>query len=149
MSYIASEADNFEALDEKYFTIEETANLLASSHHQHRLYALSMLTKLMGNKEQMDIILGTFLNPDQSQIISRLIQVIKVSSAYIDCTRRLAGLINSLMSSIFGDVCKKMAESLTSVRISSMKGLRLFQVYLSDTIQGGKVFEESCLVLRS
>ena len=33
LSYIATEADNFEALDEKYFTLEETANLLASSHH--------------------------------------------------------------------------------------------------------------------
>ena len=33
LSYIASEAENFEALDEKYFSIEETANLLASSHN--------------------------------------------------------------------------------------------------------------------
>ena len=80
----------------------------------------------MGNKEKLDVILGTFLNPDQSQIISRLIQVIKVSSAYIDCTRRLAGFINSLMSSIFSDVCQKMTESLTSAKIFSKKGLRLF-----------------------
>ena len=146
LSYIASEAENFEALDEKYFSIEETANLLASSHHQHRLYALSMLTKLVANREQVDLIFGTVLNPDQSQIISRIIQVIKVSSAYIDCTRRLSDFINILMSTIFSEVCEKMTESLTQPKIASLKGLRLFQVYLSDMFQGGKVFEHSCLV---
>ena len=49
LSYIASEAENFELLNEKYFTLDETANLLASSHHQHRLYALGLLCKMLGN----------------------------------------------------------------------------------------------------
>ena len=61
-----SEADNFEALSEKYFTLDEVANLLASSHHQHRLYALTLLTKMVSNEENQDLDFGTALNPDLS-----------------------------------------------------------------------------------
>lgn len=39
-----------------------------------------------------------------------------------------------------------MTESLTTAKICKLQGIRLFQVYLSDMIQGGKVFEPSSLV---
>ena len=61
-----SEADNFEELSDKYFTLDEIANLLASSHHQHRLYALSLLTKMVKTEQNQDIVFGTALNPDSS-----------------------------------------------------------------------------------
>ncbi len=40
-----------------------------------------------------------------------------------------------------------MEESL--MHSAELKGVRLFQVYLSDLIQGGKVFQSSCLVPQS
>ena len=67
---------------------------------------------MMANKEHTEIVLGTALNPDSSQIINRLTQVVKVSSAYIDCTRRLADFINMFMSVVFGKVIEKMNSSL-------------------------------------
>lgn len=72
MSYIASEADDFEALNERYFTLDEIANLLASSHHQQRLYALSLLTKTVARPENAELVFGTVLNPETSQISTRL-----------------------------------------------------------------------------
>ena len=134
MSYIASEADNFEELDKKFFTLDETANLLASSHHQHRLYALNLLTKMLSKKsdQNLDIIFDTALNPDCSDIVKRLTQVVKVSSAYIDCTRRLCDFINNLMQILFSKSVTKMEQSL--VESVEVRGLRLFQVYLSDMI---------------
>ena len=65
MSYIASEADNFEALHAKFFKLDEISNLLASSHHQHRLYAIDLLTKMIiKGKEDAKVILSTILHPD-------------------------------------------------------------------------------------
>ena len=68
LSYIVSEADNFEALHAKFFRLDEIANLLASSHHQHRLYALDLLTKMLvrGTQNDAKVILSTILHPDQS-----------------------------------------------------------------------------------
>ena len=67
LSYIATEADDFEALGDKYFSLDEIANLLGSSHHQHRLYALEMLTKAVTSRENSaKVLFGTVLHPDCS-----------------------------------------------------------------------------------
>ena len=44
LSYIIEE--DFQNLDDRYFHVDEISNLLGSSHHQHRLYAVNLLTQL-------------------------------------------------------------------------------------------------------
>lgn len=56
LSYIANE--NFETLDSNVFSIGEVSNLLASSDHRQRLYALDMLANAVKNKDHTETILG-------------------------------------------------------------------------------------------
>ena len=77
LSYITD--DDFEQLDDRFFHIEEIANLLGSSHHQQRMFTLNLLTKLVRSillnsaeeertKKKLDILFGTLLNSEVSQI---------------------------------------------------------------------------------
>ena len=62
----------------------------------------------------------------------------------LDSTRRLVVLISSLMECLFGQVSRERDHSFLAQ--AEMKGLRLFQIYLSDMMQGGTVFDPSYLV---
>ena len=96
-------------------------------------------------KKKLDIIFGTIFNSEVSQIPERLCQLItSTSGSMLDSTRRLIVLINSLMECLFGKISQERDYSFTTQ--AEMKGLRLFQIYLSDMMQGGTVFDPSFLV---
>ena len=52
LSYITG--DDFEQLDDRFFHVEEIANLLASSHHQQRMFTLNLLTALVRSSSTTD-----------------------------------------------------------------------------------------------
>ena len=91
-----------------------------------------MLTNAVAKADNSELVFGTVLNPDASQISTRLQQVVKVSAVHIDCTRRLADFINAMMGVLFEPVTAQM--SLAVATQLGLRGVRLFQVYLRDLV---------------
>lgn len=151
LSYIT--ADDFESLDSKYFKLGEIANLLASSDLRQRVFALNMLLRVVSHdltERDANLLFGIILNPDHLQpcsIVHRVEQLIRTSASRTDFFPLLACFLNNTLKQVFQDVQKLRQRSL--IKQFDQKGLRLFQCYLSDMVQGGTVFDPSFLVPRS
>ena len=128
LSYIT--AEDFETLDQKYFKLNEIANLLASSDLRQRMFALNILTKMVSrqlSEQDANHVYGIVLHPDFVQpcsIVQRIEQLIRTSASRVDLFRMLASFINAALGSIFSDVQSLRLTSLTK-QVNS-KGLRLF-----------------------
>ena len=85
------------------------------------------------------------MNPDVSQIPERLCHFIKsTGGSMLDSSRNLSMLINAQMNCLFDSI--QNYRDATFITQATMKGLRPFQIYLCDTIQGGSLFDQSVLV---
>lgn len=127
--------------------------MLASSDLRQRVFALNLLVKAVShdlNDEEASHLFGVVLHPDHLQpcsIVHRIEQLIRTSASRIDFFPILASFLNGALEQIFAGVQKIRKRSL--IKQMDQKGLRVFQCYLSDMVQGGSAFDHSFLVPRS
>ena len=86
----------------------ELTNLLASSDHRQRLFALDILLKTCQNGNQQTI-LTQFFDPELSGVSVRLQHLI--SGGKIDAFRSYCELFNCLMEFNFADIQEKRIKS--------------------------------------
>ena len=90
------------------------------------------------------------LHPDHLQpcsIVHRVEQLIRTSASRFDFFPILASFINGVLQQVFGEVVILQQQSL--IKQMNQRGLRVFQCYLCDMVQGGSVFDSSYLVPKS
>lgn len=103
------------------FSLGEVTNLLASTDHRQRLYALDMLNNALD--KDPSLILEKLLDPQVSGVSVRLLQF--VQGGKLDTFRIYTDFFNSIMGFLFSDLQKHRHSSFLHA-CSEQPGLSLY-----------------------
>ena len=95
--------DEFLDSENKLFTLKEIENLMQSTSHYHKLYALRILTATCSRAENIDHVFDTVLNDKRTQVLECLKVMSQTHQQRQDFVQAFVELWTAILDLIFGN----------------------------------------------